>query len=120
MRVTRNRAAATEVCFRSTGISVKEREKKKVRPDLNQVPADLQSAALTTELCPQTRCEVHKESNVGATKGASAKMENCDDNNPNLVDQVCFSSYPDLLGGHFNQIAQIITRLPYEKLSKFF
>jgi len=63
---------------------------------------------------------VYKELIVGDTEGASAKMENCDDINPLLVDQVFFSSYPDLLGGHFNRVAQIITRLPYEKLSKFF
>ena len=72
-----------------------ESQKKGARPDLNQGPADLQPAALATELCTKIRCEVCKESTVGATEGASAKMENCDDIIPPLVDQDFF--FPAIL-----------------------
>ena len=33
------------------GLSLSSKDKKRAHPDLNQGPADLQSAALTTELC---------------------------------------------------------------------
>ena len=52
---------------------------KRAHPDLNQGPADLQSAALTTELC--TQC-LHSEKQVDYSFGASlfrAMMENYKD-----------------------------------------
>ena len=46
----------TSLC-QAIGVQDSSKMKTRAHPDLNQGPADLQSAALTTELC--TRCRMH-------------------------------------------------------------
>ena len=54
--------------------------RKRAHPDLNQGPADLQSAALTTELCTHMLASCQRGSNceAGWQSAAKATQSGCD------------------------------------------